>query len=58
MNIQYFFYVDILKCTSFNGVEIDSLFYDIETVYDLKNSIVIIGHGDFKGKTIKFVLKT
>lgn len=50
--------VNILKCASFNGVEIDSVFYDIETVYDLKNSIAIIGHGEFKGKTIKFVFKT
>lgn len=37
------------------GVRIDNIEYDTEIVYDLPNSIGIIGTGDFKDKQIEFI---
>lgn len=36
-------------------VEIDGIEYETEVAYDLKNSIGIVGKGNFVGKEIKFI---
>lgn len=37
-------------------VKIDNEMYDTEIVYDIENSIGVIGKGDFVGKEVKFLV--